>query len=205
MTAIARARWPSLDGLPTIADAGMLLHLLLEAADAVLHRGHRRVVDDQHLAVAADVLRPAPGRRAARPGRCRWPRARRPCRRCAAMSAVNTGMPARSGPARCGPIGVRVARRGEDRRDALRDEVLDLRRLPGRVHLAGDDHQVQAAAAASSRSPSSSSLKNACVWVRSETPTTGCPVRGRRIAGARHHAQDHQDGNKQSMSHPVGS
>ena len=39
--------------------------------------------------------------------------------------------------------GVGVTRRDDDRHDALRDEILELRRLLRRIHLAGDDRQLE--------------------------------------------------------------
>lgn len=136
---LAVARGPADDH-----QAGIVAQLLLEAAHPVLDRGHGGMIDDQHLAAPAQVT---------------GQRLRREAPSLDVVAGdVRDHLPAAGGDvggedrdpgplggSEVGDDGRRVAGSGHDRRDVLGDEVLDLRRLLGRIHLAGGDDERQPA------------------------------------------------------------
>jgi hypothetical protein len=143
MIDIARARWPSADGRPTIRMPGYFFSASW-SLDAVLHRRDRRVVDDQYRALAVQQLRQGLGGEPAAFFVVAGDVADH-----FAAAGGDVGGEHRDPGALDGvevrADGVRVARRHHDRGDVLGDEVLELRRLLRRVHLAGDDGQVEVA------------------------------------------------------------
>jgi len=101
---------------------------------------------------------------------------------------------------------VRVARREQNCGNPLCDEILDLRRLLCRVHLTGDDHELEAVLLRAVAKAFLELLEER-MRLREERHTDDrfAAARGCAVASAGSETQDEKSHNREVMTHPVGS